>query len=42
MISVDARLAFTLLHHGVRELASDNARDFEGLGFERVWNPITR
>lgn len=36
----DARLAFTLLHHGVRELATRNVRDFEGFGFDRVWDPL--
>lgn len=36
----DARLALTLLHHGVAELATRNVGDFEGLGLERVWNPL--
>lgn len=36
----DARLAFTLRHHGVRELATRNVKDFDGFGFERVWDPI--
>ncbi len=36
----DARLAFTLRHHGVTEFATGNQKDFEGLGFERVWNPL--
>lgn len=37
---IDARLALTLIHHGVRELATTNPRDFQGFGFERVWNPL--
>jgi toxin-antitoxin system PIN domain toxin len=38
----DARLAATLLHHGVTEFATANIKDFEGLGFSRVWNPLER
>ncbi len=37
----DARLAVTLLHHGVRELATVNVKDFAGLGLARVWDPFT-
>jgi toxin-antitoxin system PIN domain toxin len=37
---IDARLALTLLHHGVTELATRNTRDFTDLGFERVWDPL--
>ncbi len=36
----DARLAFTLQHHGVTEFATINVKDFDGLGFQRVWNPL--
>jgi predicted nucleic acid-binding protein len=36
----DARLALTLRHHGVCELATTNVKDFEGFGFDRVWNPL--
>lgn len=36
---VDVRLGLTLLHHGVTEFATTNVRDFQGLGFDRVWNP---
>jgi predicted nucleic acid-binding protein len=36
----DARLALTLRHHGVTELATDNVRDFEGFGFQKVWSPV--
>lgn len=38
---VDARLALTLRHHGVTEFATANVKDFEGLGFARVWNPLS-
>ena len=36
----DVRLAKTLQAHGVTELATANVRDFEDLGFQRVWNPL--
>lgn len=36
---IDARLALTLLHHGVTEFATANTRHFEEFGFSRVWNP---
>ena len=35
----DARLAGALRHHGVTQFATANVRHFDGLGFERVWNP---
>ena len=38
----DARQAYALLHHGVRSFATANVKDFEGLGFERVWNPLLK
>ena len=38
----DARLALTLQQHGVTEMATANTKDFEGLGFDRVWNPLAR
>lgn len=38
---IDLRLALTLQHHGVTRLATANVKDFEGLGFEHVWNPLT-
>lgn len=37
---VDARLASTLRHHGVLEFATANVKDFQGFGFQRVWNPV--
>ncbi len=36
----DVRLAMTLRHHGVTRFATANVKDFEGLGFDRVWNPL--
>jgi toxin-antitoxin system PIN domain toxin len=36
----DARLAHTLLDHGVSELATRNTRGFEGFGFARVFDPL--
>ncbi len=37
---IDARLAFTLRHHGVTHFATANAKHFAGFGFTRVWNPL--
>jgi hypothetical protein len=36
----DVRLGLTLLHHGVTRFATANVKDFEGLGFQKVWNPL--
>ncbi len=36
----DARTALSLRRQGVTEFATANVKDFEDLGFERVWNPI--
>lgn len=37
---IDVRLARTLLSHGVTDFATANVRDFQDLGFRRVWNPL--
>ncbi len=37
---IDARLAFTLRHHGVTHFATANDKHFAGFGFEKVWSPI--
>jgi uncharacterized protein len=37
---IDVRLALTLRHHGVTDFATTNVKDFQGLGFDRVWNPL--
>jgi uncharacterized protein len=36
----DVRTALSMLGQGVRELATANVKDFEGLGFQRVYNPL--
>ena len=36
----DTRSALTLTAQGVNEFATVNVKDFEGLGFRRVWNPL--
>ncbi len=36
----DARLALTLRHHGVDELATANPKHFGGFGFRRVFDPL--
>ena len=37
----DLRLALILRNQGVTEFATNNEKDFEALGFHRVWNPLT-
>ena len=37
---IDARLAFSLRHHGVDRFATVNQKDFQGFGFKEVWNPL--
>ena len=36
----DTRTALTLLAQGVTEFATANVKDFTGLGFRQVWNPL--
>lgn len=36
----DVRTALTLREHGVTDFATINLKDFEGLGYRRVWNPL--
>jgi toxin-antitoxin system PIN domain toxin len=38
----DLRLAATLRHHGVRQFATRNLRDFADAGFIRVWDPTIK
>lgn len=38
----DVRLALTLRHHGVTHLATANTKDFDGFGFTKVWDPLSR
>lgn len=37
---IDIRLGLTLRHAGVDEFATGNPKDFQGLGFRQVWNPL--
>ena len=36
----DVRAALCMLAQGVTELATLNVKDFDGLGFRRVWDPL--
>lgn len=36
----DARAALTMTAQGVTDFATVNVKDYEGLGFRRVWNPL--
>ena len=36
----DLRMALSLQGYGVREFATANVKDFENIGFARVWNPL--
>jgi toxin-antitoxin system PIN domain toxin len=36
----DVRLALTLQHHGVTTFATTNLKDFQDLGFQKIWNPL--
>ncbi len=38
----DLRTALTLVKSGVTEFATVNTKDFAGIGFKRVWNPLRR
>lgn len=37
---IDIRLGLVLRHHGVTDFATTNVKDFQGLGFSKVWNPL--
>jgi len=37
----DTRTALCLRAFGVTEFATANVKDFEGFGFQKVWNPLT-
>ncbi len=37
----DARMGLSLVSSGVRDFATVNVKDFSGLGFRRVFNPLT-
>ncbi|MDQ3623598.1 MAG: PIN domain-containing protein [Verrucomicrobiota bacterium] len=36
----DTRSALTMTAQGVTEFATVNVKDFDGMGFRRVWNPL--
>jgi predicted nucleic acid-binding protein len=36
----DTRSALTMISQGVTEFATTNAKDYQGLGFRKVWNPL--
>ena len=36
----DTRSALTMIAQGVAEFATVNVKDFEGVGFRRVWSPL--
>jgi toxin-antitoxin system PIN domain toxin len=36
----DTRSALTMISQGVTEFATVNVKDFEGVGFRKVWNPL--
>ena len=36
----DVRSALTMTTQGVTDFATVNVKDFEGMGFRRVWNPL--
>jgi predicted nucleic acid-binding protein len=37
----DTRTALTLIAQGVTEFATANVKDFQEVGFRKVWNPLT-
>lgn len=39
---IDARIALTLRHHGVKRFATANVKHFQNFGFTKVWNPLPR
>ena len=39
---VDLRLGLSLVSCGVTEFATTNTKDFQQIGFSRVWNPLVR
>jgi predicted nucleic acid-binding protein len=38
----DWRTALSLTQQGVSDFATVNLKDYEGFGFKRVWNPLTK
>lgn len=38
----DTRSALTMTAQGVTELATVNVKDFAGMGFKKLWNPLAK
>jgi len=38
---LDLRIALILQSFGVKEFATANTKDFQNLGFQKVWNPLS-
>lgn len=38
----DARAALTMTSQGVTDFATVNLKDFQGLGFKKLWNPLVK
>lgn len=36
----DLRLGMSLVAQGITDFATVNVKDFQGIGFKRVWNPL--
>lgn len=36
----DARSALTMITQGVTDFATANVKDYTGLGFKKIWNPL--
>jgi hypothetical protein len=41
-LAYDWRMGLSLVRQGVDEFATAKPRDFQGIGFKRVWNPLLR
>jgi toxin-antitoxin system PIN domain toxin len=39
--AIDIRMGLSLVRQGVKAFATVNTRDFQRLGFEKVWNPLS-
>lgn len=37
---IDLRLGLSLVQFGVTDFATTNTKDFQNMGFSRVWNPL--
>ncbi len=39
--AIDVRMGLSLVRQGVKDFATVNTKDFQDLGFEKVWNPLS-